>query len=299
MDKLDCPVLLIDGDIYAYRAASAADGRMYTFEYNMESSTVIVREKYKKDIDKRHKDMQDQGLNPSPVLQSFEPDPVEHALHTLKKSIESLETDLKDRIINGCTKEIYLSQGESFRNTEVYAGYKKNRDGMRKPFHLDGCKEYLVKKFGAIVKPGLYEADDLIAIRATQLASEGKPYIIVTLDKDLRQVPGYHWNFNKQELSYVSEVEAKRNLYKQILTGDATDGIPGLYGVGPKRADALLDPLLEDRSMYLAVLKEYLDKMPKTVENHAEFCAALMHTHAHLLYLLRSEDERWVPPALT
>jgi hypothetical protein len=294
MDKIAAPILLVDGDIFAYRAAAASDGRMYSFTY--EGGT--VRRNYKKDIVKERDALLKTGVECTDIVQTFEPDPVEYALHTLKKSIESLETDLELHI-DGCgAKEVFLTNGDSFRNTEVYAGYKKNRDDMRKPLHLNDCKQYLVNKYGATARPGELEADDMIAMRATELLGAGAPYIIVSLDKDLKQIEGYHWNFQKKELTYVDSVEAKRNLYKQVLIGDPTDGIPGLYGVGPKRAEVLLAPLQEERHMYLVCLKEYLDKMPKTVENHEEFCANLMHTHAHLLYLLRKEGERWVPPSL-
>lgn len=294
MEKIAAPVLLIDGDILAYRAAAASDGRMYSFTY----SGGTVHRPYKKDIMKERDALLSAGQECTDIVLAYEPDPVEYALHTLKQSIVSLETDLSD-YIDGCgAKEIFLTNGESFRNTEVYAGYKKNRDDMRKPFHLNECKQYLMNKYGAKARPGELEADDMIAMRATELLSVGAPYIIVSLDKDLMQIEGYHWNFQKKHLVYVDSVEAVRNLYKQILIGDQTDGIPGLYGVGPKRAETLLAPLREERHMYLVCLKEYLDKMPKTVENHEEFCANLMHTHAHLLYLLRKEGERWVPPSL-
>jgi len=295
MDKLVAPVLLVDGDIFAYRASAASDGRVYFFKL---ACGRIIEEKYKKDILTLHDKHVHLGDAPGEVKMEYRPDPVEYALHTLKVSIASLETDLREHTDGVGPMEVFLTSGDSFRNTEVYAGYKKNREDMRKPTHLNDCKQYLINKFGAKVKPGLLEADDMIAIRATELAEAGAPFLIVSLDKDLKQVPGYHWNFSKKELSYVDPVEAKRNLYKQILIGDQTDGIPGLYGVGPKRAEVLLDDLMEEGHMYLVVLKEYLDKIPKTVKNHAEFCANLMHTHAHLLYLLRKEDERWTPPDL-
>ena len=81
------------------------------------------------------------------------------------------------------------------------------------------------------------EADDLIGM----MTSSGKA-IGVTVDKDLRSVPGWHWNPDKEsEPVFIEEEEADRFFYEQWMTGDTTDNIFGLWKVGPAKAKRLLE----------------------------------------------------------
>jgi hypothetical protein len=74
------------------------------------------------------------------------------------------------------------------------------------------------------------EADDLLGINQT------KDTIICTIDKDLRQVPGQHYNFVKDEIFTVNLQEGLLWFYTQMLTGDASDNISGIRGIGLKKA---------------------------------------------------------------
>jgi len=117
-----------------------------------------------------------------------------------------------------------------------WPNYKANRDNTASPDFLGDCKDYLMNNWDHVIEPRL-EADDLIGIHTSSETMIG-----VTIDKDLLSVPGYHWNPNKdKEIRYVSEEEANRFFYKQWMMGDTTDGVPGLWRIGPKRADKLLD----------------------------------------------------------
>jgi DNA polymerase-1 len=81
------------------------------------------------------------------------------------------------------------------------------------------------------------EADDLIGM----LVSSGDA-IGVTVDKDLRQIPGWHWNPDKEtEPVYVSQEEGDKFFYTQWMTGDTTDNVWGLWKVGPAKAKKILD----------------------------------------------------------
>jgi hypothetical protein len=114
--------------------------------------------------------------------------------------------------------------------------YKGTRNRSERPFWYQAVHSYLSTELRCKVVDG-YEADDAIATRAKQLEySEG---IICSKDKDLDQVPGWHYSWSAygqkgKGLYYITEIEGLRNLYKQLLTGDATDNILGLYNVGPK-----------------------------------------------------------------
>ena len=85
------------------------------------------------------------------------------------------------------------------------------------------------------------EADDYAGIIAYQMIAEGKRPIIAHIDKDLDQLYGYHYNFNKDLVYFVEPEEGYRMLMKQCLMGDKTDNIQGLPKYGPVTVGKLLD----------------------------------------------------------
>ena len=156
---------------------------------------------------------------------------------------------------------------------------------MKKPIHYDAIRKHLQEKLDAELIEGM-EADDAIAIAATEL---GDKCIIVSIDKDLDQVSGLHYNFVKQELYEVTEQEGTLNFYKQILTGDRVDNIIGIKGIGPAKASKLLKDCSNALEMYDVCVKAYNDAGEDGVERVTE--------NANLLWLLRHKDQRWVKPA--
>ena len=95
-------------------------------------------------------------------------------------------------------------------------------------------KGYLVDTWKALICNGV-EADDLLASEQTT------DTVICTTDKDLDQVVGAHFNWVKDEMYYVDEVEAEKFLWTQMLTGDSTDNIRGIPGLGKVKAKKYLD----------------------------------------------------------
>jgi len=113
---------------------------------------------------------------------------------------------------------LHLTGKGNFRDEiAVTAPYKGNRKGAEKPKHYKLIRDYLVYSWDAVIWEGM-EADDAIAIEATELKGDG---VIVSLDKDLDQVVGWHYNFVKDNLYYIDQETANFNFYKQFLTGDA------------------------------------------------------------------------------
>lgn len=130
-----------------------------------------------------------------------------------------------------------LSDRENFRK-KVSPTYKLNRTKRRKPIGYAALAAWLKASFPTKTVCNL-EADDVIGIMATHPEPSGIP-IIISGDKDLKSIPGYHYNFLRDEFFFVTEKEADRNFYTQALTGDKTDGYDGCPGVGPKTAEKLL-----------------------------------------------------------
>jgi len=147
----------------------------------------------------------------------------------LDKSIENIL-----KATNASDYQIYLTptDGSNFRY-EVNSNYKANRKA-EKPPHFLTLREYMLEVHKAEVAFGM-EADDLLGINQT------KDTIICTIDKDLRQVPGQHYNFVKDEIFTVNLQEGLLWFYTQMLTGDASDNVSGIRGIGIKKATTLLN----------------------------------------------------------
>ncbi|MEI7481549.1 MAG: DNA polymerase I [Elusimicrobiota bacterium] len=140
--------------------------------------------------------------------------------------------------------------GSTFRDV-IYAEYKANRKEIEPDLlaQLKAATE-LPKAVGlkAVVLPG-YEADDIIATLARRFSAAGYEVVIVTGDKDAAQLVGDEiklWDGSAASFSGEAEVLAKFGVKpSQIadylaLTGDASDNVPGVAGIGPKGAAKLL-----------------------------------------------------------
>jgi len=155
----------------------------------------------------------------------------------------------------------YITGRRNYRNEiAVTAPYKGNRKDNAKPKHYVAIRKHLQRLGAELIED--QEADDSVAIDAT--ASGGW---IVSIDKDLDQVAGWHYNFVKHEEYYVTEEEGLRNLFTQVLTGDRVDNIIGLHGIGPKKAEKLLKDCETAKEYYDVCLKAYDGNQLRVDEN--------------------------------
>jgi len=178
--------------------------------------------------------------------------------------------------------QVYLTGKTNFR-FEIAKSYpyKGNRASTEKPLHLGTTRDYLSEKYDAIVSDN-EEADDLISKEAT---AQNYNCVVASIDKDMLQLPCWHFNFGRNEWTKVSEFEGTHFFYTQILTGDAADNIKGLRGIGPKKAEKLLSGCKDEEDLWDAVFKAYDGNLERIVEN------------ARLLWLRRYEGQLWQPPA--
>jgi hypothetical protein len=173
---------------------------------------------------------------------------------------------------------------------DEYQIYLTSEDGSN--FKI---REFLVDHREAEVVYGM-EADDALSIAQYQ-AEDKRSTVICSRDKDLNMVPGYHysWGAGKQKekgLWWQDEINGLRAFYCQLLTGDSTDNIPGLYGVGG--SSKLLTHVREfDREydMYLFALAEYTKRFGTYAER-------FLIENARLLWMQSYEGELWSPPSL-
>lgn len=132
-------------------------------------------------------------------------------------------------------------KGKGNWRKDYYSDYKMNRKELEPDMKeaLGYAHEYLLDRHGAIPADGM-EADDLVSIWAYEAREMEEPYIVAGIDKDLLQIPGNHYNFIKETVQFVDDDEANMNLMLQCLTGDNSDNIPGIRGIGPAKAKKYL-----------------------------------------------------------
>jgi 5'-3' exonuclease len=168
----------------------------------------------------------------------------------------------------------FLTGNNNFRR-EIDPQYKANRANLPRPRHLEDVKAFLVTDWNAQVSDG-YEADDLLGINQTD------DTILASIDKDLNQIPGKHYNFVKEEYYEVSPLEGMRFFYKQTLIGDTSDNVFGIRGIGPVKASKLIDTLDKEEEMYYTCRKLYKDDKR-------------FHLNCKVLWILREEHQIWEP----
>lgn len=202
-----------------------------------------------------------------------------------KARLTEVLDSLVNEELNDCTEHRFFISGSTnfrFDIAKTYP-YKGNREKLNRPKHLQLLRDHIVDKYNASISEGK-EADDDVCIAAT-----AEPYsIIVHIDKDLDQIPGSHYNFVKKEFYNVGEFEGLKNLYKQALIGDVADNIKGVKGIGKVKADKILKECFTEKALYETVLSCYNNSMNNGEER--------LHENMNLLYLLRSNDDKWEKP---
>jgi len=146
---------------------------------------------------------------------------------------------------------LYFSSTKNFRK-KIFPDYKGHRN-KRKPLGyrrlINHCKEH----YKYCIRPDL-EADDAIGIDATKFSDPAN--IVVSPDKDMKQIPSNLWNLTDDVVEITVEDGDRWHLV-QTLSGDPTDGYSGCPGIGVKRATELLD---KNENQWEAVTKAFRDR---------------------------------------
>ena len=138
-----------------------------------------------------------------------------------------------------------------FRN-KIYPDYKSSRGlpDENLAWQLSQCKKLTAALGIATFASKRYEADDLIGSLATQFRNKNRQCVFVTRDKDLGQLlraGDEIWDFPEGEKlssrGFLAKMGVKPEQFADFLalTGDKIDDIPGVSGLGPKSAVALLN----------------------------------------------------------
>jgi DNA polymerase-1 len=155
---------------------------------------------------------------------------------------------------------VFDSKGPTFRH-DIYKEYKANRPPMAPdmavqiPYIKDISSSFNIS---VIEKQG-FEADDLIGTLAAQAEKAGFSVIMVTGDKDFLQLVSEHitiWDPMKEKTIDLLSVRQEFNLepYQMIdmmgLSGDTSDNVPGVPGIGTKTALSLIQKFGSMKTLY-------------------------------------------------
>jgi len=223
-------VLLIDGDIWCFRAAASCE---YATKWDEDVWTLHAHEN--------------------------------EAVAALNGQIDGIVEALEaDRVVFALSSSVV----PNFRY-DVLPTYKSNRADKRKPMLIGPLKAYLRENYEVWERPGL-EGDDVLGILSTSPKIVKGEKIIVSVDKDLKTIPGKLLNLHDTEqlieggdiegvaegVVEITEREADYNHMVQTLSGDTTDGYKGCPKVGEKTAHKLLDGL-EPHEWWPKVVEQY------------------------------------------
>lgn len=223
---------LLDGDVLVYQCGFASDATAKAAYISSHGS--------------------DEGFD---IKQHHEP--LRYTLHGVREKIKSIlkATDSHDH-------QVFVSHPVNYRE-QFYPPYKMNRDTSHKPYWYDDIKGYLIDREPTVISEQGDEADDAMGI-AQCSAAENKSIetIICTIDKDLNMIPGLHYNFSKNNISKgvysMDDPECLALFYGQIIKGDSSDNIPGLFRKTGRKAEARyfypLEGMKNETDMYNYVL---------------------------------------------
>ena len=143
---------------------------------------------------------------------------------------------------------LFFTSPNNFRK-KILPEYKGHRN-RKKPCGFKRVINQLKKDYKVIVKATL-EADDTMGIYATKYPGN----IIVSPDKDMKQIPGKLYNFD--ETVDITPEEGARWHLNQTMSGDNTDGYSGVPGIGIKRAEKIFS---EKGYTWQAVVETFEEK---------------------------------------
>lgn len=185
-------------------------------------------------------------------------------------------------------------------------GYKAHRAKKDKPYWYQDVYDYIAGMNNITVVEG-QEADDAMSIYqwrnltsvletyGPEHITENTDTVICTRDKDLLMVPGWHYAWpsysqEEREPFWISPIEGLRNFYKQLLTGDAADNIPGLYGIGPSSNFLRKMDTVETELEMFAYVQELYEKY------YGSYWKFFLLENGRLLWMRRYDGEMWEFP---
>lgn len=177
---------------------------------------------------------------------------------------------------------------------DVWGDYKANRSKSVKPMLVAPLRDRVAndprgKRIDRL------EGDDLLGIAATH-PKNGADQIIISIDKDLKTIPGRHYNFRTDEFFEISPAEAAMWHMRQTLEGDKTDNYPGCPSVGKVKAERICGEPIENVSEFWSDVVVPLFESKDLDEDYALAQARVARILHYSDYNLKTGEVRlWSP----
>jgi len=224
----------------------------------------------------------------------------------LNNILEAVEAD---------SHQLYVTGPGNYRESVATIKPYKGHRPSEKPYWHEHLKKFLIAHRGAELIEGK-EADDALGIyQSTGVDMAKSRYssyieddpieeemlgsfdesnwlaetVICSQDKDLHMIPGWHYswpvgNRPAKELWWQDEQSAIRCFFSQLLTGDSTDNIPGLFGVGGSST------LVKRLSSYTTELEMYISVAEEYEKRFGSYWRQFLTENAQLLWILRTDN---------
>lgn len=206
--------LIIDSDSIVWKIASACENTQYRYGgktfLNKKAAALYVT---------------GHGGRVEDIQQFSEPEPEDVVKSTTIKFIEEILSNF-----HSYKYTFMLGTPGCFRyDVATILPYKGSRP-KGTPTHFHFVRDNIAIHYDTMFSLPALEADDEVAC----LNQECQNALILSIDKDLKQIPGNHYNFDTKEYSTVSYLDGIKSLACQMLTGDHTDNVLGICGLGEK-----------------------------------------------------------------
>jgi 5'-3' exonuclease, N-terminal resolvase-like domain len=237
------------------------------------------------------------------------PEPLDHCLYIVRRHLDGIYHAVSELPVcrsRNLSLRGFLSGPDNYRQALAkQAVYKGNRDPENRPFHYDAIREYIRKYWDTVVSRNC-EADDLISIVAEQSRTQLRDVIVVSIDKDLDQIPGQHYNPDKKVFYHQDRDSSLLYFYQQCLSGDPTDNIPGCWKVGKVGAEKFISEytaefegidLAAEQSLWGAIVDRYAQSVRYSGCPYGVLDAESVAIETgRLVYIQRAPRELWNPP---
>ena len=194
-----------------------------------------------------------------------------------------LDTNIKN-VVKGtnCDKYLLILTNGSFRyNISKSRNYKGNRKEVVKKPEFYALREYMIQEYKAVCINNL-EADDIVIL--LQEYSKEKT-VVASPDKDVirQSTNSFDYNSKTWAFSKKTENEILYNVFHQMITGDSTDNIEGVHGIGDKGAQKALKV---DPKDYPTITLSLFTNKYGVQEGMLRFIESY-----RLIYLLRNQED--------
>lgn len=195
-------VLLLDGDVFAYQGASAAE-----YVHNFGTTYHLMAE------------MEDAQRH------------IEHHIKALLKEIGA------KKFIN-----VLSCPTRKYWRHDIYPAYKGGRGDSRGPICLGALKDWMCEEYETYRWDNLEADDVLGILATDPDFMPEYRKVIVSIDKDMKTLPAWQFNPDKDYQPWKQTLEeADKYWLAQTIGGDSTDGYSGCRGMSPESGPSFLD----------------------------------------------------------